>query len=551
MNTHNRRDFIRASLLGATGLSLAPCASAWGAAVSRRRDSLVFKPFPHPLTPEIGLVYATDVHGDPFKSPITVSQQGIVVPESVAGQPFALNARWFIEGFGYVWLEADNAGRFYSREDFTGNTTHNLNVAFAQSRVTRNQEVLSRYRDKGTVFSTEVRGLHDLSQELLAEAQKKQGAEAADLADRTLYYALWAGEKLELEHARSEIARQKRMDEFFFGCETRQYVWAKSEALTDRFEELFNYATVTHYVYDTWYEVFEPREGVYRWGIKDNIVDWLTENNITIEGRPLFWFHSWVTPDWLKEKNFDELKQYVDRHVENVVGHYGDRILHWEVVNEYHDWANVHNHTPEQITEIVRLACEKTHDVNPKVSRLINNCCTWAEYAAIGNSDSGPSDRPLRSPYQFLRDLVDAEVPFDVVGLQMYYPHRSLAEVSRQVDRFAAFGKPVYITEIAASSGPTRSDILTGEMELLKAPYDWHRPWDEDLQADWLEQMYTIFYSKPYIHNVSWYDFADFRTFIPNGGLIRVDGERKDSFERLKGLLKSWDRLPEPVSEKL
>ena len=81
------------------------------------------------------------------------------------------------------------------------------------------------------------------------------------------------------------------------------------------------------------------------------------------------------------------------------------------------------------------------------------------------------------------------------------------------------------------------------------APYDWHRPWDEELQADWLEETFTLFYSKPYIHGVSWYDFADFRTFIPNGGLIKVDGTRKRSFERLRDLLASWDRLPQGRSD--
>jgi hypothetical protein len=51
-------------------------------------------------------------------------------------------------------------------------------------------------------------------------------------------------------------------------------------------------------------------------------------------------------------------------------------------------------------------------------------------------------------------------------------------------------------------------------------------------------------YSKPYIENLCWYDFADFRTFIPNGGLISMDGERKPSFYRLEELLETWDRLP-------
>ena len=544
MSTFSRRQLLKTGALGAAGLMLTPFASARSTVHLHMPQDLTFRPYPHPLMPKLSFAYATDANGDPFKSPITVTQDGIVVPPSVGDVPFAITARWFVEGFGFVWLEADNAGRLYTRDDFQGPATRNLNVEFARTYTARNEGQLARYRGDGTAFSGEVVGLHNLAQELLEEAEKRRGADAGDHANRSLQYALWAGEKIELEKARSDIARQNRMDAFLFGCETRQYVWAKSEAMTDRFVELFNYATVTHYVYDTWYEVFEPREGEHRWGIKDNIVDWLLKHDITIEGRPLFWFHSWVTPDWLKEKSFDELKAYVVNHVEAVVGHYGDKISHWEVVNEYHDWANVHGHTPEQITEIVRLACEQTYAVNPQVERLINNCCPFAEYVANGRNEGGPVDRPLRSPRQFVEDHVEADVPFEVVGVQMYFPQRTLADIIRHVERFAAFGKPVYITEIGTSSGPTRQDILLGDMEVPEAPYDWHRPWDEDLQADWLEQIYTIFYSKPYIHNISWYDFADFRTFIPNGGLIRVDGTRKRSFHRMKEMLASWDRLP-------
>jgi GH35 family endo-1,4-beta-xylanase len=494
--------------------------------------------------PELSFAYASDESGDPFKSEISVTSEGVVVPASAVERPFALNARWFVEGFGYVWLEADNAGRLFRKEDLGQAVPLNLNREFARTKVAYNERQVARYEADGVRFSTETRGLIDLASQLLEESGRVDGEDAAFYADRSLLYGLWAGEHIELEKARQDIARQRRSDEFFFGCETRQYVWAKSEVMTERFVELFNYATVTHYVYDTWYELFEPREGQHRWGIKDNIVDWLVENDITVEGRPLFWFHTAVTPDWLKSKGFEALKDYVVRHATELVSHYGERVRHWEVVNEYHDWANIHRHTPDQITEIVRLACETTHDVDPEVVRIINNCCPFAGYAAWGHSDSGPSERPLRSPRKFVADLVAAEVPFDVIGVQMYFPRRSLAEIVRLVDRFAEFGKPGYITEIGASSGPTRSDILLGKGEVPSAPYDWHRPWDESLQADWLEQLFTVFYSKSYIQNVSWYDFADFRTFIPNGGLIRVDGSRKKSFDRLKELLASWDQLP-------
>lgn len=538
-----RREFLKTTALGSAALALRPFAPVWSTVVPRIDDALVFRPYPHPLTPEINFVYATDAMGDPFKSAIEVRPEGIVVPPSVGETPFALNARWFVEGFGNVFLDADNGGKLYTRDDFTAREPLILNRAFAETRVVRNRAVMARYEQQGTVFSAEVRHLQDLASELLEASNRLQGEAAGRMADRSLHYALWAGEQMEMEHARRVIARQPR-DAFNFGCETRQYVWAKSETMTERFTELFNYATITHYVYDTWYEVFEPREGEYRWGIKDNIVDWLRRHDITIEGRPLLWFHSWVTPDWLRDKNFDDLKRYVERHVPAVVGHYGNKINHWEVVNEYHDWANVHEHTPEQITEIVRLACDLTRDTNPEAVRIVNNCCTWAEYAAMGRFDHGEANRPLRSPRKYIQDLIEADVPFDVIGLQMYFPDRSIFDMARMLERFEAFGKPIYITEIGTSSGPTREDVMLGTMEVPTAPYDWHRPWDEDLQADWLEDTYSLFYSRPSVETVAWYDFADFRTFIPNGGLVKVDGRRKASYHRLKSLLEQWGHLP-------
>ncbi len=255
--------------------------------------------------------------------------------------------------------------------------------------------------------------------------------------------------------------------------------------------------------------------------------------------------------EWLKNKNFSELKKYVEKHTHNVVKHYGDKVQQWEVVNEYHDWANVHNHTPEQITEIVRLACDETHAANPNVVRILNNTLPWAEYAAWGRMahQEDPAARPLRSPRQFIQDLTDAGVDYDVLGVQVYFPERDLSDIVRMLERFEKFGKPMYITEIGATSGPTKQTTIDDKMPPSHQPYAWHRHWDEELQADWLEQVYTLFYSRQLIKAINWYDYADFRTFIPNGGLVTKDCTPKRSYNRLEKLLASWDCLPEDGAE--
>ena len=90
MSSLSRRDLLKQTALAAAGLAVAPVTSGWSSiAVRRQSDSLVFRPFPHELTPEVEWAYATDANGDPFKSAIQITQEGIVVPRSVADRPFA------------------------------------------------------------------------------------------------------------------------------------------------------------------------------------------------------------------------------------------------------------------------------------------------------------------------------------------------------------------------------------------------------------------------------------------------------------------------------
>jgi endo-1,4-beta-xylanase len=540
-----RRTFVRNVAFGAGAFAATSVAKGFSPFVIARPEGVVFRPQAHPRMPSMEFVYLADEHEDPFKSAVRITREGIEIPADVGDRRFSVNARWYVPGFGYLYLGADNGGMHYSLKDLNEDAQFNLGLEFARSRVARNLAVRERYGIEGSAFSAEVGHLTALSQELLRDAEKQPalGDRTGQLANRALLYALQAGEKIELEHAQNLIARKGKRDAWF-GCESRQYVWARSEEMVKRFTELFGFATITHYVWDSWYELFEPREGVYNFGVKDNIVRWLEENQITIQGRPLFWFHPTVTPEWLKQKSFSELKSYMEKHVRNVLGHYGDHILQWEVFNEYHDWANIHGHTPDQITELTRFALDRTKAENPKVVRILNNCCPWAEYAARGRMARMDAKRPLRSPRKYLADLQEAGVDYDVLGIQVYFPQRDLSDIARLLERLAAFGKPIYITEIGASSNLLTTSPSGAIIASESDPYSWHRNWDEELQADWLEQVYTLYYSRPYVKAINWYDFSDFRPFIANGGLVREDCTAKQSFQRLKQTLADWDQLP-------
>jgi GH35 family endo-1,4-beta-xylanase len=140
-----------------------------------------------------------------------------------------------------------------------------------------------------------------------------------------------------------------------------------------------------------------------------------------------------------------------------------------------------------------------------------------------------------RSPYRYLQSCLQAGIDFEVIGLQLYYPDHDLFEIDRCLDRFASLGKPIHITEMATSSQPTE-----GNSSMQIAAGSWRGPWSEALQADWLEAIYTLAYSKPAVEAISWWDLCDRDTFWPFGGLLDAHCQPKLAFQRLLSLQTAW-----------
>ncbi|MCF7886649.1 MAG: hypothetical protein K9M80_09155, partial [Candidatus Marinimicrobia bacterium] len=179
-----------------------------------------------------------------------------------------------------------------------------------------------------------------------------------------------------------------------------------------------------------------------------------------------------------------------------------------------------------------------------KVHRLINNCCPFAEYVQLHKWGKLDAKYTQRTPHQFMQDLVDADVDFTITGQQMYFPYRDLQDTILLIERYEEFGRPVQLTEVGTSSGPTKKSINSDRLKMPTEPYIWHRHWDEKLQADWVEGLYTLAYSKPWIEAVNWYDFVDPYSWIDNGGLLRnPEGERKAAYHRLMKLQENWKKL--------
>jgi endo-1,4-beta-xylanase len=473
-------------------------------------------------------LFEADGDRNPLPHPKRDVSNGCVSFEAPA-VPFGCSLLTNVDGFGTVRLYADADGKGYRPgQDIV------LNRELASSRLAALDKALEQARKEGAVLPPAVTDRMGKARSLLGQADlvATDPKRATPMAMTSLRELLWAGEEVVLGRARQTIARRGPRKGFLFGCNFFGYP-EQGEGYAEQFAALFNFATLPLY-----WRGFEPEEGKPQFGPVDTRLARLERAGLTAKGHPLCWFHEAGCPRWMQGRSFDQWREGHRRRITEIVNRYRDRIRVYDVINEAHDWGNEPQFSQDQLLEMTRLAADATHAADPKAVRVVNNCCLFGEYVAEGRTYKGKQPRPLRTPLQYLRAVLKANVDFDAVGLQVYYPEHDLFEIARMLDRFAALGKPLHVTELGVSSRADRDEQSMG-----KEPSQsyWHAPWSESIQADWVEQFYTLCYAHPAVKAVTWWDFSDAGGhFWPHGGFVRPDGQPKESYHRLQRLIREW-----------
>ncbi|QQE65019.1 hypothetical protein GFS31_17040 [Leptolyngbya sp. BL0902] len=519
-----RRDFLRTAT---GGLLVSPMAHDLSRRLAQAQDGfleiLVYRPDGVPVSVDrLRQLYSLDLDDEPLPHPERHIEPGQVWLRSPPSAPFALALQLPVEGFGDVTLYADNQGRGFTPTDFP----LVLNAAFARDRLHRVNKAIRQWQRQGYGVPQSIRDRLDKAQAFLHQAnQEPDRPRQVALWNQSLNESLWAGEEAALSRARQRIARTAPRRSFKLGCNAfgHPYLGATYDHY---FSALFDTATVPFY-----WQPFEPEPGQFNDATLEQQVTWLQAKGIRPKGHPLVWFHEAGIPDWVRPMTYDQVKAALRQRILAITRRYGDRIPAYDVINEAHHvpWSNDLNYSPEQLVELTRLACDTAREGHPTVQRIVNSCCLWARNVAM----YGP---PQRSPLQYLRACLAANLDFEVIGLQLYYPDQDMFEIDRMLDRFTALGKPIHITEMAVSS----STGVDENSQLGDARGLWHAPWSEAVQADWVESIYTLAYSKPEIEAATWWDFSDQGTFWPFGGLLRRNHQPKAAYYRLSALKTAW-----------
>jgi GH35 family endo-1,4-beta-xylanase len=479
---------------------------------------------------------ARDLHGDPLPQKIISAPGRVRI--ALAGEPVQVMTRMKVPGFGEINCFVDGGGRGYSKP-----ATIDFVVEAALTRRRRVREAIERWSKEGVTVSDEIRS-HMTAADRPFE-QMPEGPQRTVAAYESLAHSLHAGEKLALARARHRISKLASPRKgFLFGCPC----WhpGQNRAIDQAALELFNFATVSWY---SWKDPTPPSARI-DYTRMDVSVDWCLANKIEPKIFGYTYMTRGATPAWIqpdpalakaatgnvfnKDWPFERLLDLYTSTQFNTLSRYRDKAKYVEVINEAHDKSNLWRLNHGQILEMTVESLKAARRGSPTVKRLINHCCLWAEYAKNRNSDGSRR----WSPYTYLKDVVKAGGEFEIVGLQLYYPRFDLFEIDRMLDRFADLGKPCHITEIACNSTEGLDPQSMRPKDLVPG---WHGPWNETMQADWAEAIYTMVYSKPHFEGIGWWDLADTPGhFWPHGALLHADGTPKESYHRIARLQKEW-----------
>jgi len=460
-------------------------------------------------------------------------------PGAVAFEPprqaFRIGLPLAVPGFGNVFVYANNRGRGYTARAFSQPLF--LNLEFASDRLATVQGLLEECRRSNVTISAAARGRADKAKALLARAEALGSDRAAQAHALTasLSESLWAGELIAVERADQVIARRGARPGFLFGCNAFQYP-EYGERYAEQFQAVFNFATVPFYR-----GMVEREQGHPDYSAPEKLLRWLGRTDIICKGHPLI-FLSDSTPEWLRNLPYTRTKELCTRHVREAILRFRSRVHAWDVINEAHvqpePETGMQGFTKEQNVELTAAALRAAREADPTCFRVVNSTGTWGDYY-MGRKPAVWQ----QSVYDYLQMLQDARVEYEAIGLQYYHSGRDLLEFERDLETFQDFGKPVHITELGI---PSSSDDV-GKNEWWGGGAGgcrmvWHgERHTETAQADWVEQLYKIAFSKPYVEAITWWDLSD-PAFVPHGGLLRADGRPKPAYNRLAALQAKWRR---------
>ena len=452
-------------------------------------------------------------------------KDGLLVVNRKDDHPVGVSLLWDCGAPGVFHLETT---RLQPREK-----PYNLNVELARFRL---MKVMQKQEDwnlfdfpKTESYQAKFREATNLFAEALGKLD--QPASAAQLADRALEAGVELSEQLALFHSELLLNRRRAGTTFvkhIFGCRVDPSV--QNEKYKETVATGFDYAILPM----SWKQL-QPQEQQFNTAALDEWVELLGKRRVPTIAGPLVRLDEGQVPDWMViwEHDFDMLRDMAYEYVQKIVTRYRKLIGVWNVVAGLQTNA-AFTLSFEQIIELTRLLVSQVKTILPNAKTLVTVTKPFGEYHARGKS--------AVPPLFYAEMLTQAGINFEAFGLELEVGvpktgsfTRDLFQLSYLLDKFSTLGRPVFLTAVCTPgrATPDPNDASEGRLD-PSAAGKWHRPWDPSLQADWMEAVYHMALSKPFVESISWANLADTNPSIPGGGMLDDMLRPKPAFHKLQ-----------------
>lgn len=259
-------------------------------------------------------------------------------------------------------------------------------------------------------------------------------------------------------------------------------------------------------------EQIHPEDERWQFERADALVNWATENKMSIHGHTLVWHAQ--TRDWFfRDGDKDNVTQRLKDHIHTLVGRYRTKIQSWDVVNEaISDGGNEQTGQTENLRnsrwmqtigpDFLTLAFKFAHEADPDAILYYNDY----------NIESGPKHA---SSLVLLKRLLKEGAPIHAVGIQGHWRSGGVPfeDIDRAISDYASLGLKVSITELDVTIRGASGGQFGGgfNRERNASP-----PSLEDLktQAQDYARLFTIFKKhKDVIERVTFWGLNDRRTW--------------------------------------
>jgi len=243
----------------------------------------------------------------------------------------------------------------------------------------------------------------------------------------------------------------------------------------------------------------EPARGQFNFAQCDAVANLARTNNQSFRGHNLCWGAG--NPSWLTNGGFSAAvkRQILGNHITNVVKHYGNTPVAWDVVNEaIADGGNTvlkNNVWYPDIPDYVDFAFQTARAANPSVKLFYNDY-------NIGSS-TGWSAQKSQRMYDMVKSMKSRGIPIDGVGLQLHIDlsYNLVDGVAQNMQRLAELGLEIHVTELDIACAPNKGNC---QWDTQKAQQ----------QANLYAQLLDVCKNQPKCTNFETWGFTDKYTWI-------------------------------------